>query len=149
MRYSRQNKILEIIGEKKIDTQEQLADELKKEGYNVTQATVSRDIRELGIIKIPTPSGGHRYALSKSDDRPAGSRELSIISDTILSISSSENIIVIKTLTACANAACESVDSLGLKHIIGSLAGDNTFLIIADDRENVPSLIEELKSLIR
>jgi len=141
MRYSRQNKIIEIINNNEVDTQEKLASLLRENGYEVTQATISRDIKELQLIKTLSSTGKYKYSTNTSKDLPVSDRFIKIFRETITSFNSSGNIIVVKTLSGCANAAAEAVDNYGMPHIIGSLAGDNTFLMIVDDAENVPEVM--------
>ena len=105
MRYSRQNKILELINNYEIDTQENLAAMLKENGYNVTQATVSRDIKELQLVKVLSSNGKYKSASNRSGDAPASDRFTKIFRETVTSFDSSGNIVVVKTLSGCANAA--------------------------------------------
>jgi len=148
LRYSRQNMVLELIHENEIETQEKLCQMLRDAGYDVTQATVSRDIKELQLIKTLSPSGKYRYAQS-SGDGPISDRFVKIFRETIKSIDSAGNIIVVKTLSGCAGAAGEAVDSLGLQHIIGSVAGDNTLLMVIDDPRNVPGLTKRFNEILK
>jgi len=149
MRYSRQNRILGLIKEHEIETQEKLAYLLKEDGFDVTQATVSRDIKELQLIKTLSSSGKYKYALGMIADAPITDRFVKIFKDTILSVASSGNLIVIKTLTGCANAAAEAIDSLSLPFMLGTIAGDNTILIIVDDEKNVLFLQGKFNELLR
>src|SRR5665647_2215732 len=149
MRYSRQNRILGLIKEHEIETQEKLAYLLKEDGFDVTQATVSRDIKELQLIKkLSSSSGKYKYALGMATDTPITDRFVKIFKDTIISVASSGNLIVIKTLTGCANAAAEAIDSLSLPFMIGTIAGDNTILIVVDDEKNVLFLQEKFNELL-
>ena len=148
LRYARQNKIAELILNNEIDTQEKLAELLKKSGYDVTQATVSRDIRELQLIKTPASSGQYKYAMPEQAARKSADRFTKVFKDTVQSVDHSGNLIVIKTLTGCANAACEAIDSLDFLNIIGTVAGDNTVLVVCDDKKNVASLTARFKELL-
>lgn len=148
MRYSRQNKILELINNYEIDTQENLAAMLKENGYNVTQATVSRDIKELQLVKVLSSSGKYKYASNRSSDAPASDRFTKIFRETVTSFDSSGNIVVVKTLSGCANAAGEAIDNSGMTHIIGSIAGDNTLFLLADSEESVPLILEKFRSML-
>lgn len=149
MRYSRQNKILEIISNNEVETQEKLASLLKENGYDVTQATISRDIKELQLIKVLSNTGKYKYSLGNSLDNPISDRFVKIFKETIRSVASSQNIIVVKTLSGCASAAGEAIDSLNFPHILGSIAGDNTLMIIIDALENVPALVEKFDELLK
>ncbi|MDR3305849.1 MAG: arginine repressor [Clostridiales Family XIII bacterium] len=149
MRYTRQNKIIEFIAAEEIDTQEKLAEMLKNSGFDVTQATVSRDIKELQLIKTLAASGKYKYTLPEASGRQATDRFVKIFRDTIQSADSSGNMIVVKTLIGCANAACEAIDSLDFPHILGTLAGDSTVFLVADDPKNVPAVMERFEAMLR
>ena len=149
MRYTRQNKIVELIASEAIDTQERLAERLKDSGYDVTQATVSRDIKELQLVKTMTPDGKYRYALPDTTGSQQSERFVRIFKNTVQSAVPAGNIAVIKTLPGCANAACEAIDSLGFPHIVGSIAGDNTVFLVCDDAANTPALIAQFEALLK
>ncbi len=149
MRYSRQNKIIEIINNYEVDTQEKLASLLKEEGYEVTQATISRDIKELQLVKTLSANGKYKYAVNKSSDLPLTDRFVKIFRQTVVSVDSAENLIIVKTLSGCANAAGEAIDTSNMAHIKGSIAGDNTLLIIVDEKANVPSILQEFANLLK
>ncbi len=148
MRYSRQNKIVELINNYEIDTQEKLVTMLRECGYEVTQATISRDIKELQLVKTLTSSGKYKYTVHKSQDLPVSERFVKIFRETITSVNASGNIVVVKTLSGCANAAGEAIDTSNFEHIIGSLAGDNTLLLIADSPDNVPKILEDFENML-
>lgn len=149
MRYRRQNKIIEIIKKYEVETQEMLAKLLEDSGFKVTQATISRDIKELQLIKSQTADGKYKYFVGDTiENKPINDRFIKIFRETVQSINSSGNIIVLKTLSGCGNAAGEAIDNLNLKNIIGSLAGDNTLFLVIDSPENVPSLIAEFNRII-
>ncbi len=149
MRYARHQKILELINAHEIDTQERLVEKLREAGFNVTQATVSRDIRELQLVKQAGPSGRSCYAQNASKDAPISERFRKILRETILSIESAENIIVIKTLSGCANAAAEAIDTSNFPEIVGTLAGDNTIFMAVASREAALPLVEQFREMIR
>ena len=148
MRLSRQNKILEIIKTNEVETQDQLLILLREAGYNVTQATVSRDIRELQLIKGQSKDGKYKYIAGNYDNRPISDRFIKIFRETTLSYDSAQNLIVVKTLPGCSGAAGEAIDCLCLDHIVGSVAGDNTLLVIADDASNVPYITSEFDNIL-
>lgn len=148
MRYSRQNKLLEIISEHEVDTQDQLQELLREAGYNVTQATISRDIKELQLVKVAIGKDRYKYTASSFDNKPISERFIKIFRETILSYSSAQNLIVVKTLSGCGNAAGEAIDCLALPHVIGSVSGDNTMLIVVDDEANVPSILTLFDNMI-
>ena len=149
MRLSRQNKILELIEQNEIETQDKLASMLREYGYDVTQATVSRDIKELQLVKKLTSSGKYKYAVSASDDGPIPPRLIDIYRSTARSITKSGNIVLLKCLSGCANAAGEALDSMALEHVIGSVAGDNTLLLVIDDPANSDDVVNVLQSLLQ
>lgn len=148
MRISRQNKILELIENHEIETQDMLVSMLREYGYDVTQATISRDIKELQLVKALSPTGKYRYAVSAGQDGLVSERLSNIYRETVRSITSSGNIVLVKSLSGCANAAGETLDSLGLEHVIGSVAGDNTVLLVIDDPVNTQSVVDRLNGLL-
>ena len=149
MRYKRQSKIIEIINTYEIDTQEKLASMLRESGFEVTQATVSRDIKDLQLVKTQSSSGKYKYALNRSNDMPGSARFVKIFRETITSCAASGNLVVVKTLAGCANAAGEAIDNSGLPHIIGSIAGDNTLLLVADSADSIPEIMQEFQDLLQ
>lgn len=149
MKSVRHNLILEIIDSKDIETQEELAEELKSRNVKVTQATVSRDIKELRLLKVLGEGGKYKYATVERAEKGMNDRFIRMLSESVLSIESSGNLIVIKTLTASANAAGEAVDSMKWPEVLGSIAGDNTLLIIARSEASVESLMQRFNNLIR
>ncbi len=146
MKYRRQGQILKIIQEQNIKTHEQLIVELNKCGFKVTQATVSRDIKELGLIKIPFPDGGSVYATS-SDIPEELDRRINMITDTVRSVEYAMNDIVIKTYPGMASAVAASVDASMRGEFVGSIAGDDTLLIIAANEEKAAEITEKLRKL--
>lgn len=146
MKYRRQGQILKIIHEQNIKTHEQLIGELNKCGFNVTQATVSRDIKELGLIKIPFPDGGSVYAAS-NDIPEELDRRINMITDTVRSVEYAMNDIVVKTYPGMASAVAASVDASMRGEFIGSIAGDDTLLIIAANEEKAAQITEKLRKL--
>lgn len=148
MRLSRQNKILEIIKTNEVETQDQLLSLLRDAGYSVTQATVSRDIRELQLIKGQTKDGRYKYISGNYDNRPISDRFIKIFRETTLSYAVAQNLIVVKTLSGCSGAAGEAIDCLSLEHIVGSISGDNTLLVVVDSEENVPYITEQFDRIL-
>lgn len=148
MRYSRHNKILELIDEHEIETQDQLQELLEQAGYKVTQATISRDIKELQLVKVAIAKDRYKYTAGKFDKQPISERFIKIFRETIVSYNSAQNLIVVKTLSGCGNAAAEAIDCLELHHVIGSVAGDNTLLIIVDKEENVQEILDLFSKMI-
>lgn len=149
MKTVRHAMILEIIDSMNIETQEELAEELKRHGVNVTQATVSRDIKELRLLKVLSEKGGYKYATADRAEKGLTDRFIRIFSESVLSMTSANNLIVIKTLSASANAAAEAIDSLKWPEVVGTLAGDNTILVIVQNTEMVPEVISRFRSMIK
>ena len=149
MKSVRQALILEIIEAKDVETQEELAEELKRHGVNVTQATVSRDIKELRLVKVLSDKGGYKYATAERAEKGMNDRFIRIFAESVLSMVSAQNLIVIKTLTASAHAAAEAVDSLKWPEIVGTIAGDNTILVVLHDADEAENIIAKFNSLIR
>jgi len=149
MKYSRHAKILELIEKYEIDTQEELAEYLKKSGYNVTQATISRDIKELRLIKVLSKSGKYKYATIKQQDNIVSDRLIRVFKGSVLTIDYAENFIVVKTLSGAANAAAATIDAMEIKDIVGTIAGDDTIFILIRDKEKVPELVGYFQNIMR
>ena len=149
MKSARHSMILEIIEEMNIETQEELANELKRRGMKVTQATVSRDIKELRLLKVLAEPGGYKYATVERAEKGMSDRFVRILSESVISMEAVNNLIVVKTLTASANAACEAIDSMKWSEVMGTIAGDNTLLIITRSEEAVESMMTRFNTLIK
>ena len=146
----RQDAILRAIEENHIDTQEQLAEALRQAGMQVTQATISRDIRELGLSKIALGNGNSRYAtLVRTDDVEKNERLGRIFAESVLSVAQAYNLIIIKTLSGSGSAAAELIDSLPWPEIVGTLAGDNTIFVAVQSREKVHAVIQRFQEMLR
>ena len=149
MKSQRQAKILEIIANKNIETQEQLLAELQAEGFRGTQATISRDIKELRIVKELTSLGTYRYSTSTSDLGSSFSARLNtIFRECVISFDYAQNIIVVRTLPGLASAAGSAIDAMNLNTIVGTLAGDDTVMIVMRDTNAAATLCGEIKSLL-
>ena len=149
MKSSRQIAILEVIREKDIETQEELADALRAKGFKVTQATVSRDIKELRLLKALSASGAYKYATAERATTGLSERLIRMFSESVLGMTHAYNQIVIKTLPGSANMAAEAVDNLHWPEIMGTLAGDNTILLLTRSIEDVPLVLERLNLMMR
>lgn len=149
MKISRHAKILEIIEKHPTETQEELAEELKKCGYNITQATVSRDIKELKLVKVLDENGIYRYASLKEQDSILNERLVKVFAESVLSVDFSGNMVVVKTFSGAANAAAETIDVLDFKEVVGTLAGDDTIFILVRNQENVETVIDRLKKMMK
>ena len=149
MKSQRQAKILEIISNKNIETQEQLLAELQAEGFRGTQATISRDIKELRIVKELTSLGTYRYTISASDLGSSFSARLNtIFRECVISFDYAQNIIVVRTLPGLASAAGSAIDAMNLNTIVGTLAGDDTVMIVMRDTNAAATLCGEIRSLL-
>ena len=149
MKTKRHAKILELIQEHPIDTQEELLRWLKLQNYDVTQATVSRDIKELRLLKVLSANGVYKYATADKAEHGLSDRLIRMLTDSVLSISSANNLIVIKTLSGSANVAAEALDSLHWPEVLGTLAGDNTILMIIRSNEEAPVIISRVQELMK
>ena len=145
MKVKRHNKILEIIERYNVETQEELIEKLKLAGYNVTQATISRDIRELGLLKIMTNTGSYRY--TKPDNDTGSGRALfsKAFSGAVKSVSYSLNDIVIKTYPGMANAVAAYVDAMHDDSILGCVAGDDCIIVVANSAESAASITRKIQ----
>lgn len=141
----RQALILSIIKERPIATQEELGEALRAEGIEVTQATLSRDIKELGLTKIPMPDGRYRYALPH--ERPLADvlrRAERLFEDAVVGVDYTENLVIVKTLSGAANGVADVLDDLEWPEVVGILAGDDTILIVVRRREQTKEIVERL-----
>ena len=140
MKNDRQNTILEIIAAENIETQEQLLDRLAQRGIRSTQATISRDIKQMHLIKEPVGQGVYRYAVSVNRARLNVADKLrTIFKESITSVDSAQNMVVIKTLSGLAGGACEALDHMDIAGLVGSLAGENTVFLVMKDTDAAES----------
>lgn len=146
-RAKRQQKILELIANKEIDTQEELCDELNKCNFRVTQATISRDVKELKLYKVAGVQKKYRYASLDVDDG-VNNRMTSLYKGCVLSINSANNLILVKTMRGNGSTVGVFVDSLKINEIIGSVAGDDTLLIVVDSNEHTPIVVTLLQEYL-
>ena len=147
-RNARQQKILELISAKEIDTQEELCSELNKLNFNVTQATISRDIKELKLYKVAGTTKKYKYTCLEGGRHSAQNKMQTLFRECVVSINYANNIIIIKTMRGNGGTTCIFVDSLQLKEIIGTIAGDDNVLIVVDSNENAPIIVDKLKEYI-
>lgn len=149
MKARRHDMISKLIAAQDIETQEELANILCEHGFTVTQATVSRDIKELRLIKVLTPEGKYRYATVEKAEADMQERFIRMFSNCVLAVTSSGNIIVIKTLSGAASAAGEAVDSLNWPDIVGTLAGDNAVFVVVREGKSVGDVIKKFQKMIK
>ena len=149
MKTSRQNKILEIISSQDIETQHQLMEALREHGVKSTQATVSRDIKELRLIKELSPTGRYRYVAVGRDDMVDYDQRLrKIFRESVTSYAVAQNIIVIKTLPGLANAACSTLDGMNIHDLVGTLAGDDTAFLAMRDNAAAERFCHEIDEML-
>lgn len=145
MKNERQNKILEIIEEFEISTQEALIGKLSEYGFDATQTTISRDIRQLRLIKGPTGRGTYKYVAPGVVKETGTPVHNSALTDSVVRINTAQNIVVVKTHAGMANAIAVCIESLDLPHIVGSVAGDDTILLVVKDMEKALGVENELR----
>lgn len=149
MKNLRQRKILDLIKEHDVETQEDLVNKLRENGFDVTQATVSRDIKELNLIKIATDKNTYKYFVASEPRHNLNVNRLSkLLKDSATSIDYSDNLIVIKTLPGVANAIASCIDHIQWPEIIGTIAGDDTILLVVKPKEAVEKYLEILNKLL-
>ena len=150
MKKERQGAILKVIAAVDIETQNHLIEELAKIGINSTQATVSRDIKELHLIKELTPRGVYRYvASSKPETQNHTARLKAIFKESVTSYTCAQNIVVIKTLPGLAPAACSAIDGMGIRNLVGSIAGDDTGFLAMADIDAAEQFCKEIENMLR
>lgn len=149
MKAKRLNKILDIITTRNIETQEELAEELRKEGFKITQATISRDIKNLHLTKVLGKNGKYKYILSVNEPKVIDDQIMTILQNSITHVEYIEHMVVIKTLTASAGAVAEAIDQLGLEEVAGTLAGDNTIFVMFRNIKKAEAFVRRIDSMVR
>ena len=148
-KYTRQTKILELISKSEIETQEELAEGLKAMGIDVTQATISRDIKELRLVKVMSKSGKYKYATIGQSQEGITDRLNKIFENSVVSIDNAMNIVVIKTIPGAAQICASAIDYMGIDEIVGTLAGDDNVFVAIRNLEDVDYVLQEFKKNIR
>lgn len=148
MKTKRQSKILELIQKKDIETQEELQAILEQEGFVTTQATISRDIRELKLTKIATSGGKQKYATLHENTEILSEKYVRVLKDGYVSMDMAQNILVIKTVSGMAGAVCASLDAMHLHEIVGSIAGDDTIMCAIRSTEDTIALMKKLRKIV-
>jgi transcriptional regulator of arginine metabolism len=149
MKSTRQAAILNLIEKMDVRTQKELADKLKQQGFSVTQATVSRDIKEMRLLKVQSGMGDYKYATADQAEHSVSDRFVRMFVDSVISIQSAGNIIVIKTLSGSANVAGEAIDSMRWPEILGTLSGDNTIFVIVHNPEDADEVVNKFNEIIK
>ncbi|NLJ57509.1 MAG: arginine repressor [Tissierellia bacterium] len=148
-KYTRQTKILELISKKEIETQEELAVGLKAMGIDVTQATISRDIKELRLVKVMSKSGRYKYATIGQSQEGITDRLNKIFENSVVSIDNAMNLVVIKTIPGAAQICASAIDYMAIDEIVGTLAGDDTVFVAIKTMDKVEYVLQEFKKNIR
>ena len=149
MKNNRPAKILEIIKNNEIKTQEELLDHLKNAGFNVTQATISRDIKELRLVKVLSADGVYSYSVSNMQMTDMASKFYQLFADSVVSVDWAQNIVVVKCYSGMAQAVCAALDSMKWSGIVGTLAGDDTMFIVSYSEQSAKNLVAEMKKIIK
>ncbi|MBR0507567.1 MAG: arginine repressor [Clostridia bacterium] len=149
MKPKRHAMILKLIAAENIETQEELASLLSAQGFTVTQATVSRDIKELRLIKVLTGEGRYKYATVEKAESDLQERFIRLFSNCVVSITSAGNLIVVKTMAGSAAVAAEAIDSMKWPEIAGSIAGDNTIFVAVREGKNVADIIRKFQKMMK
>ena len=149
MKYNRHAKILEIIENYDIETQDELVEKLKEFGMDVTQATVSRDIKELRLVKVTSPDGKARYKAMSNEPNVISDRLLTILREGYVSSDYANNILVVKTLPGMAQAIASAIDSLGWPEVVGTIAGDDTIMVVTRAERIAGEMQERFTSLLK
>ena len=149
MRLDRHATILDVIKTQDIETQEELVCALRTRGFSVTQATVSRDIKEMRLVKVMNDEGVYKYDVVESTEKGLTDRQLRVFAESVISLESANNLLVIKTITGSANAACNAIDSLKWPEILGTIAGDDTILIILKSNEAVEGVMKRFREMMK
>jgi len=149
MKYNRHAKILEIVEKNLVETQEELAEKLKEAGIDVTQATISRDIKELRLIKVMSPDGRYRYAPFAGSETDMSNRLLTIFTESFVSCDYANNIAVVKTLPGMAQASAAALDSMKWPEIVGTIAGDDTIMIVCRAEKIAEEIVNKFNKMIK
>ena len=149
MKVNRQKKILEIVHRYHVETQDDLIERLMVEGYSVTQATISRDIRELQLSKVLTGKGTYRYVAPKKEDMAGGMKFNTALVDSITSVEHAQNIVVIKTLPGLAAAVASGIDNLAIAEVLGCVAGDDTILVATTNDHSAKDFSERIRIMMK
>lgn len=148
MKTNRQSKIIEIIQKNEVETQDELSALLEKDGFRVTQATVSRDIRELKLTKIPTAGGRQKYAVITDAPENLSKKYERVLREGFLSMDMAQNILVIKTVSGMASAVCAAIDAMKMKEIVGSIAGDDTIMCAIRTVDDTYAVMKKIRRIV-
>jgi transcriptional regulator of arginine metabolism len=149
MKYSRHSKIIELIENDSIETQEDLVQKLQKSGFEVTQSTVSRDIKDLRLIKVTDEKGVNKYVQMNMPEYSLSAKHLIIYREAFISCDYANNLVVLKTLSGMGSAVGESIDSMNIPNIVGTISGDNTVLIVCRYEQAAEQLVNRLINMAK
>ena len=148
MKGNRHAKIIELIHKNHIETQEELAEYLNQEGFKVTQATVSRDIRDLKLTKVPDENGKQKYAVHQSEESGMSEKYIRVLKDGYVSMGMAQNILVIKTVSGMAMAVCAAIDAMRWNEVVGSIAGDDTIMCAIRSVEDTAKVMDKISRIV-
>ena len=148
MKKNRHSRIIELIQEYDIETQEDLADKLREDGYQVTQATVSRDIRELKLSKVQAGNGKQKYIVIGHDDSHLADKYIRVLKDGFISMDNAQNILVVKTVSGMAMAVAAALDAMKMSEIVGSIAGDDTIMIAVRTTQETKEVMGKIREIL-
>lgn len=149
MKKNRHGKIVELIGRYDLETQEELAEKLRQEGYNVTQATVSRDIRELNLSKVPVGGGRQKYTLLRDQQGGMGDKYVRVLREGMSGMGMAQTLLVVKTVPGMAMAVAAALDSMHMKEIVGTIAGDDTIMLAVRSAEEAEIVREKIGHVLQ
>lgn len=148
MKEKRHEKIIELINQYDIETQDELAEHLRNAGFQVTQATVSRDIRKLKLSKVPARDGKQKYVLLNGVQHQMSEKYVGILREAFVSMDSAQNILVIKTVSGMAMAVCAAIDSLKWNEVVGSIAGDDTIMCVIRSTDDAVKIMDKISKIV-
>lgn len=148
MKTNRQSKIIEIVQKNEVETQDELSALLEKDGFRVTQATVSRDIRELKLTKIPTAGGRQKYAVITDAPENLSKKYERVLREGFLSMDMAQNILIIKTVSGMASAVCAAIDAMKMREIVGSIAGDDTIMCAIRTVDDTYAVMKKIRRIV-
>lgn len=148
MKVSRHAKIIELIAQHDIETQEELAEYLNREGFKVTQATVSRDIRDLRLTKVAVDGSRQKYVVLAPEKDEMNEKYIRVLRDGYISMDMAQNILVIKTVSGMAMAVCAAIDSLKWNEVVGSIAGDDTIMCVIRSTDDAVKIMDKISKIV-
>ena len=149
MKSNRHQKIVELVDKYEIETQEELADRLRQEGFQVTQATVSRDIRALKLSKVSCGKGRQKYVVLKQEETHLSAKYIRVLKDGFVSMDKAQNILVIKTVSGMAMAVAAAIDAMEMEEVVGSIAGDDTIMAAVRTNEDTQSVMNKIAEMLK